>query len=399
MRIAVILCIMSFTSASTLAEKFEPAPVFNYFIPQFETIVNYDDNIYTSETESVSSFITYLVPSIKFRNNGVINRYGAEYKLISSFYSDGITNTEGETDDVTDQLFSLFTYNEYTPRNRTAVDLSYDNLHENRGSGLTEDLTFLLKSPIQYNDFNGRLYYQFGGLRAKMRIGAGISYHDKQYQNYKDQTKYKDLDETTLSADVDYQVGDITYFTFDLSSTDINYKYSLPDSISQNNKDNRILVGISWRGVSKIQGSARFGYQYKTYDEYEEGRDDFDGLTTSVAINWKPLQRSTLSIITSRAAEESETVGDYINKVSGTLRWGHQWSNKIDTRLQFRYQDKDYVGAERRDQITDFNAEVVYGLSRRLNLALGYNYTNTDSNADNVSYDRNIFNFSFKVSL
>ncbi|WP_372882480.1 outer membrane beta-barrel protein [Psychromonas sp.] len=396
MRIVAALCITSFTTVSTLAEKFEPAPVFDYFVPQFESIVRYDDNVYTSDVKSESSFITYLMPSIKVRNNGVVNRYGGEYKLISSFYSDGVD----DSDDVSDHLFSLFSYNEYTSRHRTAVDLSYDKLHENRGSGLTEDLNFsLVKSPIQYDDFDGRLYYQFGGLRAKMRIGAGISYHDKQYNNYKDITKHKDLDKTTFLADVDYQAGDITFLTFDLSSADISYKYTSPGSESKNNKDNRFLVGVSWRGVSKIHGSAKFGYQHKKYDEYKQGRDDFNGFTTSVTINWKPIQRSTLSLVTSRSAEESATVGDYINNVSGTLGWEHEWSYKIDTSLQFSYQDKDYVGAERRDKISDFNTEVVYGLSRRLNLALGYNYTNSDSNVDNVSYDRNVFNFSFKVSL
>ena len=53
-----------FIASTALAEKFEPAPFANYFTPTIESILEYDDNIYTTEFSPISSYKFHLIPSI-----------------------------------------------------------------------------------------------------------------------------------------------------------------------------------------------------------------------------------------------------------------------------------------------------------------------------------------------
>jgi len=397
MRFLIAFSIALLAISNALADRFEPAAVGNLFVPQFTTIVQYDDNIYTSEIETVSSFIYYLSPSIAFAIEDGANRYGGEYILTSSFYSSGRSEVDNETDDMTDHELSLFAYNEFTSKHRTDLNFGYDNLHEKRGSGLTEGNPYRFPTPLDYDQLTTRFHYQFGGRNAKMRIGAGLSYYDKKYNSYTEKTKYRDLDEVTFSADADYQIGDVTYLTFDIFTTDISYKHRRGGELVKNNQDSRALVGLTWRGTSKLTGNAKFGYQYKTFDEEE--RSNFNGNTVDLMINWRPKQRAIYSVTLSRVAEDSDTVGDYINNLTGSFGWQHQWTNKFDSNIQFEYSNEDYIGADREDKITNINAYLIYGFSRWLNLSAGYELSVSSSNVANIGYDQNIFTLSLKVGL
>lgn len=391
--IAMSLSVLSISNV--IAARFEPATVFNIFVPKFTTIVQYDDNIYTSEFETVSSFIYYLSPSVEFAIEDGLNRYGGEYILTSSIYSDN--QGENDNDDMTDHEFSLFAYNEFTSKHRTTLNFGYDNFHEKRGSSLKAEQPLFFPVPLDYDQLITRFHYQFGGRHAKMRIGAGLSYYEKEYNSFTQITKYRDFDGLTFSADSDYQIGDVTYLTFNLFTTDINYKHRRDSDFVKDNQDSRALVGLTWRGASTINGRARLGYQYKTFDEGE--RSNFNGNTVDFMINWSPKQRAIYSVTLSRVAEDSDTVGDYINNLTGAFGWSHQWTDKFDSNIQFRYSNQDYIGAVRKDKITNINTDLIYSFSRWLNLSAGYEHSDSSSNVANIGYEQNIFTLSLKVGF
>lgn len=399
MRFLIVLSLFSISSA--LAAPFQPARVSKIFVPQVTATVEYDDNIYTEETDTVSSFIYYLSPAIAFTIEKADDRYGGEYILTSSFYTSTNGKMDEGDDDRVDHRLSLFAHNELASRHRTDLNFDYDNLHDRRGSELTDGNPYLFLTPIDYNERTARFHYQFGGRNAKMRIGGGLRYYDKTYASYTDYTKYSDLDEVTLSADADYQIGNVTFLTFDVLTTQVSYKHRFANNLLRDNQDSRALVGLTWRGVSKINGRARVGYQYKTFDELEGS--DFNGNTVDLRVNFRPKQRATYFINLSRVAEDdtSSERADYINNVTGSLGWGHNWTDKIDSNIQFEYSREDYIGAvrDREDRTTTLNAYLLYGFSRWLNLSAGFEHSSSSSNVSNFDYDRNIFTLSLKVGL
>lgn len=390
MKFLIVLSLSFFSIFNVIAERFESD---NIFEPQFTTIVQYDDNIYTSEFGTVSSFIYYLNPSIAFAIEDGSNRYGGKYILTSSFYSDD----KRGTDDIHNHQLSFFVHSEFTSKHRIDLNFGYDNLHEKRGEGLTEGNPFRFSRPLDYDQLSTRFHYLFGGRNAKMRIGTGLSYYDKEYNSFTQITKYRDLDRLTFFADADYQIGDVTYLIFDVSTADINYKHHSDDEFVKDNRDSRALVGLTWRGSSTINGRGRLGYQYKTFDEAE--RSNFNGNTVDLMINWIPKKRAIYSVTLSRVAEDSDTVGDYINNLTGSIGWQHQWTNKFDSNIQFEYSNQDYIGADREDKITNINTHFIYSFSRWLNLSAGYVRSISNSNVANIGYDQNIFTLSLKVGL
>jgi polysaccharide biosynthesis protein VpsM len=398
--IAIITTTMITSIPSVFAEKFEPAAFSNYFTPTIETMLEYDDNIYTTEFQTESSYKFYLMPAIKFNFEDGVNRYGAEYTLTSISYSDGVSKNDAD-DDALDHNFLLYADNEFTAKHRTSINLSYDKLHEDRGSGLTESDPFEFAKPITYDLFKTRLYYQFGGRNAKMRLGGGFAYRDKDFTKFEKSTKYSSYDGQKLFFDIDYQLGDITYLTFDISTEEISFKNLKSGDISSDNTDNRALLGVSWRGASKLKGNAKVGYQSKRYDVGAINRDNFSGGNLDIGIKWSPLQRSIFSFDINSAAEDTNnpTDGNYIIKIAGTVGWFHSWTNKIDSNIYLGYGNDEYFGTDREDKISNIGFDVSYGFTRWLNMSAGYDYTSTDSDAPNISNDQSILFVSLRVGL
>lgn len=406
MKLIAIISITTIISSipRVFADNFEPAAFSNYFTPTIETIVEYDDNIYTTEDQKISSYKFHLIPSIKFNFEDGINRYGAEYTLTSISYSDGglyYQNDADSDDDDIDHNFSLYADNEFTSKHRTSINLSYDKLHEERGSGLTESNPFEFPEPITYDLFKSRLYYQFGGRRAKMRLGGGFAYRDKEFTKYETSTKYSSYDGQKFFFDVDYQLGEITYLTFDISTEDISFKALQSGDVSSDNTDTRALLGVSWRGVGKLKGNAKIGYQSKTYDVDASNRDDFGGGNLDIGLQWSSLQRSIFSFDINSAAEDTNNPrdGNYIIKIAGKVGWFHRWTSKIDSNIRLGYENDEYFGSDREDKISNIGFDISYGFTRWLNMSAGYDYASTDSDAPNISNDQSILFVSLIVGL
>lgn len=395
MKLLPVVSIVAMSVSSVFAQNFEPAPyeLTDGFaiIPQVTGTVRYDDNIYNDEFNSTSSGIYILKPSIKFGTDDGINRYGGLYELTSATYSNG------SEDDFLDHNFALLAHTEFSEKHRTDFKLGFANLHEDRGSSLTEGDALIFDEPLKYNELTARGYYQYGGLTSLMRVGGGVAYGNKTYQNFVERTKYSDSNGLRFFTDADYQIGDVTFLTFDLYSTDIQYDHLSSTANSRDNVDTRALAGLKWEGLGKTTGLLKVGYQDKTFES--KNRDDFSGYNVDLGLAWKPVEYSTFSFHVNRAAEDPETVGDYIKVLGASAGWAHNWSEKFDSNLQFIYINEDYIGVTRTDDTTNASINLNYSFTRWLKVTAGYEFTTKDSNASNISYDKNTANIGIVVAL
>ncbi|WP_157822463.1 outer membrane beta-barrel protein [Psychromonas sp. Urea-02u-13] len=395
MKFLPAVSIIAMSVSSAFAQNFEPAPYeltdgFS-IIPQVTAGVRYDDNIYNDEFNSTSSSIYILKPSIKFGTDDGINRYGGLYELTSATYS------KGSEDNFLDHNIALLAHTEFSAKHRTDFKFGFANLHEDRGDGLTETNPNFFAEPLKYNALTARGYYQYGGLTSLMRIGGGVAYGNKTYQNFVEQTKYSDSNGLRFFADADYQVGDVTFLTFDLFSTDIQYDHLRVNSDSRDNVDSRALIGLKWKGLGKTTGTMKAGYQYKTFDN--DNRESFSGNTANIGLAWKPVEYSTFNIHLNRDAEDSDTVGDYIEVLGASIGWDHNWTEKLNSSVQFIYSNEDYIGASRSDDTSNALFYVDYSFTRWLKVTAGYEFTTKDSTAANISYDKNAANIGVVVAL
>ena len=388
---AVTLVALSVSSA--FAQDFEPAPfeLTDGFaiIPQLTTAVRYDDNIYNDEFNTTSSSIYILKPSIKFGTDDGINRYGGVYELTSTTYANG---TE---DNYLDHNFALLAHTEFSAKHRTDFKFGFANLHEDRGTSLTETDSTVIDEPIKYNELTANGYYQFGSISSIMRIGGGVAFANKTYQNFIERTKFSDVTGLKFFTDADYQVGDVTFLTLDISSTDIEYDIARVDS--RDNLDSRALMGIKWEGLSKTTASIKAGYQYKVFEN--DNRENFSGYNVDLGLSWKPVEYSTFTVYVNRSAEDSNDIGDYIKEFGGSIGWAHTWTEQFNSNLQLIFTSEDYIGAVRNDDTMDAVFNLNYNFTRWLQVSAGYEFTNKDSNATDISYDKNAASLSIVVAL
>lgn len=393
---ATLLTIGTFSAVNTHAESFDPAPVkltdgFSV-TPLLEADVYYNDNIYTDDTDPTASSIYVLAPSLSFGVDDGINRFGGLYKLSSGTY-------EVDSDDnYLDHDFSLFGHNEFTDRHRTDVQFKYSRLHEARGSGLNE-LGQRAPSPVLYDTLLAKFYYQYGASTALVNVGAGLKYNFKEYKNFIEATRYDNYDTWTALADMDYQVGAVSYLTLDLSYADIAYDYLESGEASKDNSDTRFEVGGRWEGLGKTTGTAKVGYQYKTFED--NTRENFHGGIIDIGILWEPLTYSKFEWHLGTGAEDSDTVGDYILASSTSLSWGHDWTEHFDSNVTLLYTKEDYVGdnQNREDETANAGVSLSYEFTRWLKMKAGYEFSKKGSNVSNIRYDQNAFNLGLAVSL
>ncbi|WP_413698800.1 outer membrane beta-barrel protein [Psychromonas sp. KJ10-10] len=395
MKYLPILSLTALSVSSACAENFDPAP-FELtdgisLIPQIEATVRYDDNIYNEETDVTSSSIFLLSPSFMLGTDDGINRYGALYKLSSGTYSNS------SDDNFVDHNLSLYGHTEFSDKQRTDFNLAFENTHEDRGSKTTEGDASSFDEPIKYNLLTAQGYFQYGGINSIMRVGGGLSYTDKTFTNFESTTKYRDVGKLKIFTDADYQIGSVTYLTLELNTTDAQYDYLATGSDSLDNRDTRVLFGARWDGLAKTTGIMKAGYQYKTFDS--DNRDDFSGATVEVGVEWKPVEHTSFTANVNKSAEDSDTVGDYIDSVGGSLSWNHDWTTDFDSSLQFIYANEDYVGTTREDDTTYAMLYLNYDLTRWMQVKAGYEYTTKDSNSSDISYDKNAVSLGVVVAL
>lgn len=395
MKLIPLVAIATLSATTVNAENFEPAPyeVTDGFaiIPQLEASVRYDDNIYNDEFDTTSSSIYLLKPSFKFGTDDGINQYGGLYELTSATYSNG------SDDNYLDHRLALLAHTEYSAKHRTDFKLGFSNLHEDRGSGLTETDSTIIDEPLKYNELTARGYYQFGGLTSIMRIGGGIAYANKTYKNFTDESKYSDVNGLRFFADADYQFGSVTFLTFDLSTTDKQYDHLRTGADSRDNQDTIALVGMKWEGLGKTTGTMKVGAQYKTFDS--SNRESFTGVNADLGITWEPVQYSSFTVHVRRNAEDTDTVGDYIETLGSSIEWKHEWTDRFYSTAQYIYSNEDYIGADREDNTNNAALYLNYDFTRWMKVTAGYELTNKDSNADDISYDKNAVTLDVVVSL
>ena len=395
MKLPIVLALSPVFAMNAIADGFDPAPIklTDGFavVPQVSATVRFDDNIYSEEEDTTSSEVYIIKPSLRFGVDDGINRYGGVYTLTSATYSNG------SEDDYTDHSLSLSAHTEYTDKHRTDFSFSFANLHEDRGSGISEGDSSFFNEPVKYNELTARGYYQFGGLTALMRLGGGVNFSDVNYRNFTLTTQYDDVSKLTFFADADYQAGNVTYLTFDIETTDVEYANLEAGEESSDNKDSSALIGFRWLGLGKTTATAKVGYQYKTFES--ESRENFSGNTVQLGVTWKPQEYSTFNASFSRAAKDSSTVGDYILAVNSSLAWSQNWSEDFDSNLRFTYTDEDYIGFTRNDKTKNLALSLNYTVTRWIKLQASYQLTDKNSTETDIAYDKNAVNLGIVVAL
>jgi polysaccharide biosynthesis protein VpsM len=241
--------------------------------------IKYSDNIYLQENNTTDSWIYIARPAVVAALQDRNNIYQAGYKGEAGWYD---VNRSNDRNDYFDNTFSGDAHLELGDRWIAEGYTRWARLHEDRGTGLSEGLIGeFIPEPIEYDqgDVGGSL--QFGADEGVGRLVFRAGYMDREYQNFKEFTRPRDLDETTLASTFYHPVAPNTDVLVEYEHKDIHYPTPFPDQPKLDSTENDLMVGAQWEITPNLTSTAKAGYVEKDFDSSE--RKDWDGLGWSAA--------------------------------------------------------------------------------------------------------------------
>ncbi|MFT6917140.1 MAG: hypothetical protein ACJAWL_003497 [Motiliproteus sp.] len=354
------------------------------FTPQVWVQLSHNDNIFTEETDTNSSFITLLNPSVDFRVEKGNRAFRLNYDL-----KQGIIHSSS-ADNYTDHRLTGEAIFEMNSRNQLNLTAGVNLIHEDRGS--TDASTG--DEPSVYNDNSIAGTYLYGAKSAQGNLELTASYLDHQYTNFAAANDGRDRDNLRLGATFFYNVAPKTQALFEVRHEQINYKQS---SSTLDNDEQKYLVGVKWDATAKSSGSAKIGATRKTYDATT--RSNQSGISWEVATLWEPQTYSSFELETSQEYDEASGSEDAVDTQNLSLTWTHSWSERVSTNAMLSDMNEDYLGLNREDKTDSVALSVDYELQRWLSVNLGYAHADSDSDITGESYKDNQFMVTLRASL
>jgi hypothetical protein len=348
--------------------------------------LRHDDNIFLTNANKKSSTISVVSPVVRYE----MRRPSATYDLI---YKGDYGNYWNSSPDNFDD-HQLLAQGNWTVTGRTGVRLRAEYLrsHDQRGSTDRPSSS----EPDRWNakSLTGLLGYGAPGARGRFELEGG--YLEKRYQNNRAVTTTADQDVAFVSGTFFWRIMPKTSLLFQLRNTEINYKV---DTTALDGSEQRALIGATWEATAKTTGIFRIGAVRKNFDS--NLRQGFTGIGWEGNVRWAPLTYSTITLSTARQPAESTGSGDFLLSQIYYLTWQHAWSERTTTALSAGSRTDDYrgTGTSRSDDTKTAGLRLSYRMRRWLSVSGEYTYTDRQSNAPFVEYNRNLFMLSVGASL
>ncbi len=361
-----------------------------YFYPNAGLDVYYDDNLLSQEDNEIDSMVTVLSLGGREEIQGDANLFAVEAGLSRAWYHSSPD----------DNYLDGFLFGEYAsyPSSRvsTSVKGGYWREHEDRGTTtLQGDLAALQDEPDTYDlwSIEGEFGYGLEEVGAtKLELQAG--YLTRDYTNNRIITRFRDRDEAMLGATFKYMIMPATSLL--LEGRYKNFDYDL-DNGQLDSSEYRVLAGVTWEATAATTGFAKLGWQKKEFES--DARDGDDHPAWAVGVQWSPLSYSTFGLSTERKFDESTGTGDFTDKRETQLNWQHAWRSHLKSNVYYSISQDDYSGSTREDDVTGFGISLDYSMRQYLDWQLYYDYSERDSNADGLDYDRNKFGLRAILAL
>jgi hypothetical protein len=351
------------------------------FTPTLLFSESYDDNFRELDRGRQSSMVTKVAPSFELKaedRNSATRLIWQPTRYIYHDHPDA-SNTA--------QRVRLDSIMEFTDRHRLKLE-GEARKYERTTSTAVDGINVKIRT----NRVNG--LYTYGAKSAANQIDLGASYAQLRYDNSDDINKDKERNTTGLTTTWYHRIGSNTRGLLEYDHT--VFDYLLSDS-RLNSTSNAVLAGAEWDFTARTTGKVRLGYERKNFDD--SSVKDLSNPTWQVDLRWKPRTYSTFSFVARQALAEGDDGADAVKTSSALFGWRHGWTERITTVAEAGLARYEYEGQNRTDNLRDYNFAVEYQMRRWLDIELGYRHRNDNSDADNHSFERNIFLLSFNVSL
>lgn len=342
----------------------------------------YDDNVYTTHSNQVSSWYTGVTPSILVNYPMDQTLFSARYTFDGTYYwnrtagsDDWDTSHEflGRINHSVSERFNIdaretFTYaeNPQVANNGAALQRNGDYIHN--GVSLQ------------------------GSYQWTPKFATVTTYTNDVYA-YNDQI-LKEVDNymsNSISNDFRYLIDPTVTLVLGGSFEDVGYEY-----IARNYDTYTGYVGADWQLSPQVSLSGRVGGEI--FDPNDGGSQSTSPYG-SLGLNWILGARSTISANYSHAISQTDIATSYGQETDTfSLNLSYQWTPRITTSLIGSYQYGQYTSdlalnggvSGYSEEVTTFNFLAVYQINAWLDTNLSYTFTDVEDNQlSDRAYTRN----------
>ncbi|MGB5948807.1 MAG: outer membrane beta-barrel protein [Parvibaculum sp.] len=362
-------------------------------LPSIEVAETYDDNIFATESNKDSDFITSVHPRVDVISTWSRHSLNLTAGLQRSYFADNSSENKTGYDFGMDGRLDIL-----RDTNVTGA-LAHAQKHEDRGSATFSSTT--AAEPVEYKQTDASIAFNQRFNRVTTTLGAAYT-----RLNYEDvaSTAGPILDEDLRDRDVytqklraGYDVSPDTNVFVQGSLNQRRYDIGMPIQ-DRDSKGYEAVVGSRFKLSTLASGEVYVGYQRQNYDA--TGLSDVSGLSYGANVNWYVTPLSTVRFNAASTIEESDLGGSsgYLRQVVG-VGLDHELLRNVILRGDLSYENDDYKGTPRKDDYYGGGVGVSYLLNRFVAMGLDYDYTKRDSNAAGADYSRNRVMFTIRGQL
>jgi hypothetical protein len=358
-----------------------------------------DSNILQSSTDVRSSQIWKLAPSLLMRFEPARSRLEFAYKGDYGWYD------KSSHDDYADHALQAGAYLRLGERSGLDLVASYDEAHENRGTGLSTGIDpasgAFPQDPDRYATGQYLARYTYGVSHTRAFVVLEASRGKFAYQNNLALTQPFDRDESCAQATFGVRVRPKTSLELSVQARDITYDHPRASGLSPDSREYRYLLGVVWKTTATTTGSVRVGGVTKKFDD--PALPDYSAPYWEVAIRWSPRTYSHFDLSTKKyLAAPIDLSGDVTDSAVYSLSWSHEWSSRLESKLALSEFEQTYrfvTGNPRKDKSPQYSLALTYKMRWWLRWEAGLDFNKRDSPLASYNYKENIARLGARITF
>jgi len=288
---------------------------------------------------------------------------------------------------------------------RSGLDLvaSYDEAHENRGTGLSLGLDpasgAFPQSPDRYTIGQYLARYTYGVSHTRAFVVLEASTERFAYQNNLALTQPFDRDESYGQATFGVRVRPKTSLELSVQARDITYDHARASGMNPDSREYRYLLGVVWEATGTTTGSVRVGGVSKKFDD--PALPDYSAPYWEVTIRWSPRTYSHFDLSTKKyLAAPVDLSGDVTDSAVYSLSWSHGWSSRLESKLalsEFEQRYRFVTGNPRKDKSPQYSLALAYKMRPWLRWEAGLDINSRDSPLASYNYSQSITRLGARI--
>lgn len=354
--------------------------------PILKVTEKYDNNIFATENNTESDFITVVNPSLLVRKDVGRHNFGF---LVEGDYSKHLENTDEDTLNFRTRLNGAI---EMRREITFPFELSYVLGHEKRGQNLSTNFS---KDPIRFKAFASA----FGISYNPNRLGLSLigRYNNLTFddgENNSGQAVIRsdaDRSLTEIEARASYEIIPNHQPFVSVSMTNTDYKRGdfQAGSFSGPERDSKsigFLGGWEFAYKGLVEGYLGAGYGSRNYKS--NSIDDVSSARIAGNISWNLGKKATLNLALRREIAEDNQVLAAAILSQGRITLDYEFLHNLFFDAFVDRAFADFQQSSREDDVFSIGTGLRYVLSPRYSVSGHYDFKARESNVPGLDFDR-----------